>query len=101
MSHRDKQDPKQRAIKQADLDMLELAAAAGEIDLLYLDESGFSLWSSVSYSYFFRGEHSSARTNPTTWQTIKYFRALATVGYLCLWLGYWLFYQCELHQNDE
>lgn len=30
-----------REIKQADLDMLELAAATGEIDLKYLDESGF------------------------------------------------------------
>ena len=52
MSPRDKENPKQCAIKQADLDMLELAAAADEIDLLYLDESGFSLWSLVSYSYF-------------------------------------------------
>lgn len=32
------------------------AAATGEIDLAYLDESGFSLWSPVSYSYFFEGE---------------------------------------------
>jgi putative transposase len=36
--------------------MLELAAAAGEIDLFYLDESGFCQWSPVRYSYFFRGE---------------------------------------------
>ena len=36
VSHRDKQDPQRRAIKQDELDMLELAAAAGEIDLLYL-----------------------------------------------------------------
>ena len=36
--------------------MLQWAAAAGEIDLLYLDESGFSQWSPVSYSYYFRGE---------------------------------------------
>lgn len=64
MSHRDKQDPKQRAIKQADLEMLELAAAAGEIDLLYLDESGFSLWSPVSYSYFFRGEQKRIEQTP-------------------------------------
>lgn len=56
VSHRDKQDPQERAIKQADLDLLELAAAVGEIDLFYLDESGFSLWSPVSYSYFFRGQ---------------------------------------------
>lgn len=36
--------------------MLELAAAAGEIDLKYLDESGFCLWSPVSYSYIQRGQ---------------------------------------------
>jgi hypothetical protein len=36
--------------------MLELAAAAGEIDLFYTDESGCCLWSPVSYSYFFRGQ---------------------------------------------
>lgn len=36
--------------------MLELAAAAGEIDLFYADESGCCLWSPVSYSYYFRGE---------------------------------------------
>jgi hypothetical protein len=64
VSHRDKQDTQQRAIKQADLDMLELAAAAGEIDLLYLDESGFSLWSPASYSYFFRGEQKRLEQTP-------------------------------------
>jgi transposase len=64
VSHRDKQDSKQRAIKQADLDLLELASAAGEIDLLYLDESGFSLWSPVSYSYFFRGEQKRLEQTP-------------------------------------
>ena len=36
--------------------MLELAAAAGEIELKYLDESGFCLWSPVSYSYIQRGD---------------------------------------------
>jgi transposase len=55
-SHRQKQDPVARSMKQADLDMLEFAAAAGDIDLKYLDESGFSLWSPVSYSYSRRGE---------------------------------------------
>ncbi|AFZ22329.1 hypothetical protein Mic7113_6768 (plasmid) [Allocoleopsis franciscana PCC 7113] len=64
VSHRDKQDSEQRAIKQADLDMLELAAATGEIDLLYLDESGFSLWSPASYSYFFRGEQKRLEQTP-------------------------------------
>jgi len=32
---------KEREIKQSDLDLLELAAAAGKIDLKYLDKSGF------------------------------------------------------------
>lgn len=36
--------------------MLELAAAAGEIDLKYLDESGFCAWSEPSYTYYFKGE---------------------------------------------
>ncbi|MEG4227820.1 hypothetical protein QUA35_15580 [Microcoleus sp. N9_B2] len=36
--------------------MLELAAAAGEIDLKYLDESGFCAWSKPSYTYYKKGE---------------------------------------------
>ena len=36
--------------------MLELSAAAGEIDLKYLDESGFCMWSEPSYTYYHRGE---------------------------------------------
>jgi putative transposase len=36
--------------------MLELAAASGEIQLKYLDESGFCLWSPVSYSYSLIGQ---------------------------------------------
>jgi transposase len=55
-SNRDKQDRKQVLQKQADLEMLEMASAAGEIDLLYGDESGCCLWSEVGYSYYFRGE---------------------------------------------
>jgi hypothetical protein len=35
--------------------MVELSAAVGEIDLFYLDESGFCMWTPVSYSYFFKG----------------------------------------------
>ena len=38
-------------MKQAELETLKLAAAAGEIWLKYLDESGFGLWSPVSCSY--------------------------------------------------
>lgn len=36
--------------------MLEWAAAAGEICLKYLDESGFSLWGNVTYSWGQKGE---------------------------------------------
>ena len=36
--------------------MLEWAGAVGEICLKYLDESGFSLWSSVTYSWYKIGE---------------------------------------------
>jgi putative transposase len=35
--------------------MLQLAAAAGEISLKYLDESGFCMWSPVSYTWAKRG----------------------------------------------
>lgn len=55
-SHKGKQDPIVREIKLADLDMLELAAAAGEIDLKYLDESGFCMWSIPGYTYYPVGE---------------------------------------------
>jgi hypothetical protein len=43
-------------MKQADLDLLKLAAEEGHIDLKYLDESGCSLESPVSYSYARMGE---------------------------------------------
>jgi len=36
--------------------MLELAAATGEIDLKYLDESGFCAWSEPGYTYYQRGD---------------------------------------------
>jgi putative transposase len=55
-SHRKKQNPILRAIKQADLDTLKLAAQQGIINLKYLDEAGFCLWSPVSYSYSPVGE---------------------------------------------
>ena len=46
-----------KALKQADLDTLKLAAQEGHIDLKYLDEAGFCLWSPVSYSYSLIGSH--------------------------------------------
>lgn len=36
--------------------MLELSAATQEIDLFYLDESGFCMWTPVGYTYYFKGK---------------------------------------------
>jgi putative transposase len=44
--------------------MLELAAASGEIDLKYLDESGFCAWSEPSYTYYKRGEQKCLEQTP-------------------------------------
>lgn len=51
-----KQNQEVREVKKADLEMLELAAGAGEICLKYLDESGFSLWAETVYSWGKIGE---------------------------------------------
>lgn len=56
--------------------MLELAAAAGEIDLKYLDESGFCLWSSSGYTYYPRGEQKRLE------QTKRRGRRLSILGLL-------------------
>ena len=50
-SQRNKQDLLQKQAKQADLKLLQQAAQEHHIELKYLDESGFCLWSPVSYSY--------------------------------------------------
>ena len=63
-SHRYKQDPTQKALKQADLKTLELAAQDGHLDLKYLDEAGFCLWSPVSYSYSPVGEQKRLEQTP-------------------------------------
>jgi len=57
-SHKHKQDPIAKAIKQADFDTLKQAEREGHLLLKYLDESGFCLWSPVSYSYSRMGEQS-------------------------------------------
>jgi len=54
--------------------MLELAAAAGEIDLKYLDESGFYAWSEPSYTYYKRGQQKRLE------QTKRRGRRLSIVG---------------------
>jgi putative transposase len=65
-----------KAQKQGDLDMLELSAAAGEIDLKYLDESGFCMWSEPGYTYYFRGEQKRLE------QTKRRGRRLSIIGFL-------------------
>jgi transposase len=64
-SHRANQDSVERQFKQADLEMLECAAAVGEIDLFYADESGFSKWMPVTYSYYFKGEQKRQEQTPS------------------------------------
>lgn len=54
--------------------MLEMAAAAGDIDLFYLDESGCYQWSPVGHSYYFRGEQKRQE------QTQKRGRRLSILG---------------------
>ena len=56
--------------------MLELSAAAGEIDLKYLDESGFCMWSQPSYTYYQRGEQKRLE------QTNRRGRRLSIIGLL-------------------
>lgn len=56
--------------------MLEWAAAAGEIDLKYLDESGFCAWSEPGYTYYQRGEQKRLE------QTKRRGRRLSIVGLL-------------------
>ncbi|MFN6499043.1 MAG: IS630 family transposase [Nostoc sp. DedQUE01] len=74
-SHKGKQDPVIREKKQADLDMLELAAASKEIDLKYLDESGFCVWSEPGYTYYQRGEQKRLE------QTKRRGRRLSIIGF--------------------
>lgn len=76
ISHKQKQDPVIRASKQADMDMLELAAASGEIDLKYLDESGFSAWSETGYTYYLKGAQKSLE------QTQRRGRRISIIGLL-------------------
>lgn len=56
--------------------MLELAAATGEIDLKYLDESGFCVWSESGYTYYQRGEQKRLE------QTKRRGRRLSIIGFL-------------------
>ncbi len=55
---------------------MQLAAATGEIDLKYLDESGFCMWSEPSYTYYFKGEQKRLE------QTKRRGRRLSIIGFL-------------------
>jgi hypothetical protein len=55
-SHRRQHNLEEKAVKVADLALLKIAETEGLIRLKYLDESGFCLWSPVSYSYINKGE---------------------------------------------
>jgi putative transposase len=56
--------------------MLEVSAAVGEIDLKYMDESGFCAWSEPSYSYYFRGQQKRLE------QSKRRGRRLSIIGFL-------------------
>lgn len=81
-SQRANQDPVERSVKQADLDMLECAAGAGDIDLFYADESGFSLWMPVTYSYYFKGKQKRQE------QTSSKGRRVSILGFFQPLLGF-------------
>ena len=55
---------------------MELAHAAGEIHLKYLDESGFSLWSPVSYTWAKQGQQKRIE------QTLRRGKRLSICGLL-------------------
>ncbi len=75
-SHKGKQDPLVQETKQSNLDMLQLEAAAGGIDLKYLDESGFCAWSEPGYTYYQIGEQKRLE------QTKRRGRRLSIIGLL-------------------
>lgn len=55
---------------------MELSAAAGDIDLKYLDESGFCVWSEPGYTYYFKGEQKRLE------QKKRRGRRLSIIGFL-------------------
>lgn len=91
-SHRDKQDPQQRQFKQSDLDMLELAAAAGEIELKYR-EGVRLLYVEPSQLYVLPAWAAETdATNSATRPETKYYRATPTLNQFCLQSSNWFVY---------
>jgi hypothetical protein len=62
-------------LKQADLETLRQAAEDGYVDLKYLDEAGFCLWSPVSYSYSRIGTQKRMEQTPQ-----RYGRRISILG---------------------
>ncbi len=69
--------------------MLELSAATGEIDLKYLDESGFCMWSEPSYTYYQRGEQKRLEQTKRRGRRLSIRSASSTFYQFCLRFGYW------------
>jgi putative transposase len=85
--------------------MLELSAATGEIDLKYLDQSGFCIWSERSYTYYQRGEQKNLEQTKRRGRRLSIIGLLqhwasSTFNQLCLWLSYWRSEWQILYPND-
>lgn len=83
-SHKQRQDPELKQLKQEQLDILKEMNANGEIDLYYADESGCHPWSDPSYSYFFEGEQKRQEQTPKRGKRVNiigFFQPLVTFFY--------------------
>lgn len=80
--------------------MLQLEAAAGGVDLKYLDESGFCAWSEPGYTYYQIGEQKRLE------QTKRRGRRLSIIGLLQQGISFiygkrnWGYRSKSLYQND-
>lgn len=75
----------EKAVKLSELEMLQCSAAVGEIDLFYLDESGFSLWMPTSYSYFFSGEQKRVEQTKHKGRRLSILGLIQPLGNFLLW----------------
>jgi len=80
--------------------MLELAAATGEIDLKYLDESGFCVWSEPSYTYYQRGEQKRLEQTPRRGRRLSIIGFFQPLTPLCLRFSYWWSGSKLLYSHD-
>jgi len=80
--------------------MLELAAAAGEIDLKYLDKSGFLTPKRTELHLLQTRAAKMARTNEEAWSEIKYCRHFSKRIKLCLRFSNRGCRLKSLYQND-